>query len=145
MPQSAQHSCWRFLIIGLPRGSGLLAARAGSIATPIAGRALQGAGAVSGAVTALVADVTRVEVRTRAMAVIGISVGASFVLSILLGPVLAGLIGVRRLFVVAVGLAFVAIALVLFAVPGYHYSRMARAIRGYIERKRAARRAPERS
>jgi predicted MFS family arabinose efflux permease len=51
------------------------------------------------------------------MAVIGISVGASFVLSILLGPVLAGLIGVRGLFVVAVGLAFVAIALVLFAVP----------------------------
>jgi MFS family permease len=95
----------------------LLAARAGSITALIAGRALQGAGAVSGAVTALLADLTRLEVRTRAMAIVGISIGAAFMLALLLGPVLAGFIGVRGLFLVAVGLALLAILLVLLALP----------------------------
>lgn len=98
-------------------GGSLLAARAEAIWTLVAGRALQGAGAVSGAVTALVADVTRTDVRTRAMAFVGISVGAAFTLSLLLGPLLAGVIGVRGLFVVGVGLALVAVALVVLALP----------------------------
>jgi MFS family permease len=104
----------------------LLAARAGTIWTLVAGRALQGAGAVSGAVTALVADVTRADVRTRAMAVIGISVGAAFMLSLLLGPLLAGLIGVRGLFLAGVGLACAAIALVVLALPAVALPRVER-------------------
>jgi MFS family permease len=95
----------------------LVAARASSIAALIAGRALQGGGAISGAVLALLADVTREEVRTRAMAVAGISIGASFMLALLAGPPLAGLIGVPGLFVLGIALAAVAIALVVLAVP----------------------------
>jgi MFS family permease len=95
----------------------LVAARASSIAGLNAGRALQGGGAISGAVLALVADLTREEVRTRAMAVAGISIGASFMLALLAGPPLAGLIGVPGLFVLGVALAAVAVALVTLAVP----------------------------
>jgi MFS family permease len=95
----------------------LIAAHATSIAILIAGRALQGAGAISGAVMALVADLTRADVRTRAMAVIGVSIGASFMLSLLLGPLLGSVIGVRGLFLCGVALALVATALVVFAVP----------------------------
>ncbi|CAG4906007.1 Sugar efflux transporter C [Paraburkholderia gardini] len=64
------------------------------------------------------------------------------ILSGVLSGLLVGTFGYRGTFVFCGLLALG--ALVLFAVPGYHYSRMARAIRGYIERKRAARRAPER-
>jgi len=95
----------------------LLAARAASIAVLIAGRALQGVGAISGAVMALVADLTRAEVRTRAMAIIGVSIGASFMLALLLGPPLENVIGVRGLFLAGVALALVAMALVTFVVP----------------------------
>jgi MFS family permease len=95
----------------------LIAARATSIAILIAGRALQGAGAISGAVMALVADLTRTDVRTRAMAFIGVSIGASFMLALLLGPLLESVIGVPGLFLCGVALAVVATALVLFAVP----------------------------
>jgi len=95
----------------------LVAARATSIAVLIAGRALQGAGAISGAVMALVADLTRPDVRTRAMAAIGVSIGASFMLALLLGPLLESVIGVRGLFLCGVALAVVAVALVVLAVP----------------------------
>ena len=95
----------------------LVAARAASIVVLIAGRALQGVGAISGAVMALAADATRAEVRTRAMAVMGITIGSSFMLALLLGPVLDQVIGVPGIFLVAVGLAGVAIMLVLFVVP----------------------------
>jgi MFS family permease len=94
-----------------------VAARAASIAVLIAGRALQGAGAISGTVMALAADSTRADVRTRAMAVMGITIGSSFMLALLLGPVLEKLIGVPGIFLVAVGLAGAAILMVVFAVP----------------------------
>jgi len=64
----------------------------------IIARLLQGTGAISSAVTALVADVTRPEVRTRAMAVIGISIGLCFILSLLVGPALDGAFGVSGIF-----------------------------------------------
>jgi predicted MFS family arabinose efflux permease len=76
----------------------VLAALADSIWPVIAGRALQGAGAVSAAVMALAADVTREEHRTKAMASIGMSIGAAFALALLLGPLLGGSIGVPGLF-----------------------------------------------
>src|SRR5262245_26470559 len=95
----------------------LVAARATSVAVLIAGRALQGAGAISGAVMALVAYLTRPDVRTRAMAVIGVSIGASFMLALLLGPLLESVIGVRGLFLCGVALAALAATLVVLAVP----------------------------
>ncbi|MFO1467660.1 MAG: MFS transporter [Steroidobacteraceae bacterium] len=76
----------------------LVGAFASSVTGVILARLLQGAGAISSAVTALVADVTRAEVRTRAMAVIGISIGISFIISLIAGPALDGAFGVRGIF-----------------------------------------------
>lgn len=62
------------------------------------GRALQGAGAISAAVTAFLADSTRDEVRTRAMAIIGGTIGLTFALSLVVAPVLSGVLGLEGLF-----------------------------------------------
>jgi len=80
-------------------------------------RAVQGLGAVSGPVMALLADRTRAASRTRAMAFIGISIGVSFVVSLVGGPLLAGKVGVSGIFALIGGLGVVALALILFAVP----------------------------
>src|SRR5690606_35730486 len=62
-------------------------------------------------------DLTRDEVRTRAMAVIGVSIGASFALSLALGPVLDAWIGVRGIFWLTGVLALVGVAIVVWVVP----------------------------
>ncbi len=80
-------------------------------------RTVQGMGAVSGPVMALLADGTRAASRTRAMAFIGISIGISFVASLVAGPLLVGVIGVAGIFALVGGLGIVALALILFAVP----------------------------
>lgn len=95
----------------------LVAAAAVSIEMLILGRVLQGAGAISAAVTALVADLTRPEVRTRAMAIIGMTIGGSFLLSLVAGPLLAGWLGFKGLLVMTAGLGLAAIVVVTFAVP----------------------------
>jgi predicted MFS family arabinose efflux permease len=66
---------------------------------------------------ALLADLTRPTARTRAMTVIGVSIGASFVLSLVAGPWLAGLVGVQGMFAVIGVLGAVAMSLMLFGVP----------------------------
>jgi predicted MFS family arabinose efflux permease len=81
-------------------------------------RGIQGAGAVSAAVTALLADLTRDEVRTRSMAVIGISIGLSFVVALILAPVLDVAIGVPGIFAIMLGMALFGLALLYTAVPG---------------------------
>jgi predicted MFS family arabinose efflux permease len=81
------------------------------------GRALQGAGAVSAAVTALLSDQTRDEVRTKAMALVGASIGLMFALSLLLAPLLAGLIGLGGLFALTGLLALGGVAVVIWWVP----------------------------
>ncbi len=83
----------------------------------IVARALQGAGSMSAAVTALLADHTRDEVRTRAMAFIGISIGASFVLSLVLAPVLDTAIGMRGVFGVMAIMALAGLALLHWGAP----------------------------
>jgi len=83
----------------------------------ILARSLQGAGAMSAAVTALLADFTREVVRTRAMAFIGISIGASFVVSLIAAPVLEAIVGVPGIFWVMALLAVMGLALLRFAVP----------------------------
>ncbi len=70
-----------------------VAAAAPSIGWVIVGRALQGAGAISAAVTAFVADATRDEHRTKAMAMVGASIGLTFALSLVLAPLLYAAIG----------------------------------------------------
>jgi MFS family permease len=80
----------------------------------LAGRALQGAGAVSAAVTALLADLTRDVVRTKAMALVGASIGLVFALSLVVSPVIAAHIGLSGLFVLTAVLALlVAFGLVI--------------------------------
>ena len=83
----------------------------------IAGRVLQGAGAISAAVTALAADLTRDEHRTKVMAMIGSSIGLVFALSLVGAPVLYGWIGMGGLFVLTGVLALLAIVLLLKVVP----------------------------
>lgn len=112
----------------------VIAALADSIYGVIAGRALQGAGAISAAVMALVADLTREESRTKAMALIGMTVGASFVLSLVLGAALHGVIGVPGIFWLTAVLSAIGIAVLVFWVPtpihGHARRRASRPERG---------------
>ena len=96
----------------------VLAALAGSVHLLVAGRALQGAGAVSAAVTALLADLTRDEVRTKAMALVGVSIAAMFALSLMAAPPLAGAVGLSGLFWLTAALAVAGVVLGLAATPG---------------------------
>ena len=86
----------------------LVAALAHDLPMIILGRSIQGAGAVSAAVTALVADLTREEHRTKAMAMIGGTIGITFAMSLILGPVLNNLIGVSGIFLMTAVLASIA-------------------------------------
>ena len=95
----------------------VLAALAHSIEGVMAGRALQGAGAISSAVAALLADVTRPQVRTTAMAVLGAGMGLSFILALVLGPVIAGMVGVQGIFWLTALLALLGIPVMIFGVP----------------------------
>lgn len=95
----------------------VLAAVSDSIYGIVAGRALQGAGAVAGVVMALAADLTREEHRTKAMALIGVSIGLSFAASMVAGPILAGWVGVPGLFWIIAGLAVSSLVLLYTAVP----------------------------
>lgn len=94
-----------------------VAAAADNIYFVILGRLIQGAGAISAVVQALAADLTRSEHRTKAMAIIGATIGVSFALSIILGPVLNHWIGVPGIFVITGFLALLAIVVVAKAVP----------------------------
>lgn len=94
-----------------------LGALAGSAAFLVGARIVQGLGAVSGPVTAFLADLTRPESRTRAMFAIGLSIGATFVVSLVAGPLLAGAVGVAGVFWLMGGLGLLALALVAFVLP----------------------------
>ncbi len=94
----------------------VLAAVSDSIHGVIAGRLLQGAGAISATLTALITDVTREQVRTRSMAIFGIGIGVSFMLAMVMGPLLAAKFGVQSLFWMAAVLAIVA-GLLLKLIP----------------------------
>ncbi|MDR1967386.1 MAG: MFS transporter [Burkholderiaceae bacterium] len=93
------------------------AALADSVQMLVAARALQGAGAMSAAVTALLADLTRDQVRTKGMALVGMSIAGMFALSLVIAPPLAGVIGLRGLFGLTALLALAGIALVLLVTP----------------------------
>ena len=109
----------RIIIIGLlmfAAGS-FIAAFAQSLAWVIVGRALQGAGAISAAVTAFVADATREEQRTKAMAMVGSSIGLTFALSLIAAPVLYAMIGMSGIFTLTGVFSLLAIFVVAFVVP----------------------------
>jgi len=83
----------------------------------IAGRVIQGAGAINAAVMALTADLTREEHRTKAMAMIGITIGITFSISLVLSPFLYQFIGVPGIFKLIGVLALLAIAVAAFVIP----------------------------
>jgi MFS family permease len=95
----------------------LLAGAASDIWTAIAGRTLQGAGAVSSVVVALAADLTREEHRTKIMAMIGATIGAAFALSLVAAPALYRWIGMSGLFFLTGALCIAAMAVVKALVP----------------------------
>ncbi|WP_369434076.1 MFS transporter [Psychromonas sp. MME1] len=95
----------------------LVAAYSESVYGVTAGRALQGAGAIASAILALAADATREEQRSKAMGMIGISIGLAFTLAMVAGPILAPLIGLHGLFLITAAGALSGIAIVHFLVP----------------------------
>ncbi|MFZ0148765.1 MAG: MFS transporter [Xanthobacteraceae bacterium] len=107
------------IVLGLALfGAGsAVAALSTTIGGVIIGRALQGAGAVGSVILALVADLTGEDSRTAAMALVGITIGASFIVALLAGPVVATFIGVTGIFWLMVVLALVGIAITKFVVP----------------------------
>lgn len=104
----------------------VVAAMADTMTGVIMGRALQGAGAIAAAVMALTADLTREEKRLGAMAVIGMSIGVSFAISLVLGPILNVWIGVDGIFWLTAIMALVAIGVLHFVVPRPLHSRFHR-------------------
>ncbi|WP_297745185.1 MFS transporter [Nitrosomonas sp.] len=100
-----------------------MAATAIDIYWVIAGRVIQGTGAISAAVMALAADLTREEHRTKAMAMIGMTIGAMFLLSMMLAPLLNQWIGVPGIFIMTGLLAIAAIVVVNRIIPDPIISR----------------------
>ncbi|QQN39273.1 MULTISPECIES: MFS transporter [unclassified Acinetobacter] len=93
---------------------GAVAAMSETIYGVIIGRAIAGGGAVSAVVMALLADVTREEQRSKAMAVMGMSIGVSFMVAFSLGPWLTSLVGISGLFWVTTIMGVAAISMLLF-------------------------------
>ena len=95
----------------------LLCAFSHTIEWFIIGRAIQGAGAVGSTINALAADLTRPEQRSKTMAFIGIGVGASFLMAMIIGPLLNAIIHVPGLFALAAGLGCAGIVVLYRVIP----------------------------
>lgn len=104
----------------------MIAATAESITWVIVGRAIQGAGAIAATIMALAADLTREEHRLKAMAVIGSTIGLSFSIALIAGPVLHSWIGVPGIFWLTAVLAVLGILVVVYIVPNPSVSRVHR-------------------
>ena len=104
----------------------VVAALSHSIQGVILGRILQGGGAVGSTILALAADLTREEHRTKAMAVIGMTIGFSFALAVVLGPILGTWVGVSGIFWLTAVLALGGIAVLMFTVPQPAHPRLHR-------------------
>ncbi|MFC7419725.1 MFS transporter [Iodobacter arcticus] len=101
----------------------VMCAMADHVAWLIVGRAVQGAGAISAAITALLADLTREENRTKAMAMIGGSIASTFAISLVAAPTLAAWIGLPGIFLLTAVLAIAAIIGVRQIIPDPIISR----------------------
>lgn len=104
----------------------IVAAFSETIGGVIAGRALQGAGAIAAAVMALAADVTRPAQRGKAMAVLGATIGAAFIAALVLGPLVYGHAGGRGLFLIVGALALLALVPLWTLLPSPSAGRSAR-------------------
>ncbi len=103
-----------------------IAALSTSIGGVIVGRALQGGGAVGSVILALLADLTAEENRTKAMAMVGITIGGSFMIALVAGPIVANFVGISGIFWLMAALAVLGIAITQFVVPNPHRVRIHR-------------------
>jgi len=122
IPMGAASDRWGrrpVIVIGLLAfiAGSIVAALSTSIYGVIAGRALQGAGAIAAAIMALASDLTRDSQRTKAMAIIGISVGSAFMLALIVGPIVAAHLGLSGVFWFTAVMAAAALGLLFFLVP----------------------------
>lgn len=95
----------------------VVAAVSQSIYGVVFGRALQGAGAIGSTILALIADLTREDNRSKAMGIIGLAIGLSFALAMVISPILNAWGGLAGIFWFSAGLAIVAEGLVWKYVP----------------------------
>ena len=105
----------------------VVAAMADNIYILLAGRFLQGAGAIGSVVTAMIADQVREDERAHAMAVMGMTIAMSFAAAMIIGPVVAGYFSVSSLFWLTAILSITALVILFTAVPEppvivHHYS-----------------------
>ncbi|WP_371193507.1 MFS transporter [Glaciecola sp. SC05] len=103
----------------------LVAGFADSMLMLTIGRILQGAGAIAGAIMALASDVTRESQRTKVMAIIGVSIGFSFYIALLLGPLLASQIGLQGIFLLTAALSICCFPLVKWGVASTNFNTVA--------------------
>jgi len=105
--------------LGLFIAGSLVAAFSDSIYGVIAGRFLQGCGAIASSLLALMSDLTRVDNRSKSMAIIGMSIGASFGLALIIGPLVHNLFGLQGVFLFAAlaGLAGIVVLLTVIPAP----------------------------
>ncbi len=104
----------------------VLAAQAETLEGVILGRALQGGGAIAAVLMALAADLTREEHRSKAMAIIGMSIGMAFALALVIGPLLNTWIGVPGIFWLTAVLALLGIGVLFIGIPQAVSSRVHR-------------------
>lgn len=118
----------KIIILGLVlfAAGSVVAALSTTIYGVLIGRALQGSGAIAAAIMALAADLTQEVHRTKAMAIIGASIGMSFGVAVTLGPVIAGYSGIQGIFWLTAVLSFLAIFVVLFVVPNPEHTKVHR-------------------
>ncbi len=119
----------KLIIVGLTLffAGSVVAALSSNIYGVLIGRALQGAGAISAVIMALVADLTQEIHRTKAMATIGVSIGVSFGVGIILGPIIAATFGgVQSIFWVTAILTLLAIVTIIYVVPNPTQSKLHR-------------------
>lgn len=105
-----------YIGLGLFAIGSLIAGLADSMWLLTVGRIVQGSGAIAGAIMALASDVTRESQRTKVMALIGISIGFSFYIALLIGPVIAAHLGMQGIFLITAGLSLLCIPLVRFGI-----------------------------
>lgn len=121
----------------------LIAAMADSIWGIVIGRALQGGGAISAVIMAMAADLTRDNQRTKIMAVIGASIGLSFIVSIIVGPLLMVRFNLAGIFYFIAASGVVAVLLVIFVVPDPEMSNSDRNVSVVTEEIPVLLRSPE--
>ncbi len=121
----------------------VVAAMADSMTGVIIGRALQGSGAIAAAIMALAADLTREEQRVKVMATIGVSIGLSFAVALVGGPILDAWIGVDGIFWLTAVLAIGGIFVLYHIVPTPAVSKFHRDAEPIPEQFKVVLRDPE--